>query len=30
MVHIAISPALSTDGTTDWLEPVTDEQYAGT
>jgi quercetin dioxygenase-like cupin family protein len=30
MVHIAISPALSTDGTTDWLEPVTDEEYAGT
>ena len=29
MVHIAISPALSTDGQTDWMEPVTDEQYAG-
>ena len=29
MVHIAISPALNTDGATDWLEPVTDEQYAG-
>jgi len=29
MVHIAISPALSTQGATDWMEPVTDEQYAG-
>jgi quercetin dioxygenase-like cupin family protein len=28
MVHIAITPALSTDGGTDWLEPVTDEQYS--
>ena len=28
MLHIAISPALSTEGQTDWMEPVTDEQYA--
>jgi quercetin dioxygenase-like cupin family protein len=28
MVHIAITPAISTDGGTDWLEPVTDEQYS--
>ena len=27
MVHIAISPALNTSGETDWMEPVTDEQY---
>lgn len=27
MVHIAISPALETNGATDWLEPVTDEDY---
>ena len=27
MVHIAISPALTTDGTTVWMEPVTDEEY---
>lgn len=27
MVHIAISPALETDGATEWLEPVTDENY---
>jgi quercetin dioxygenase-like cupin family protein len=27
MVHIAISPALETDGATEWLEPVTDEDY---
>jgi quercetin dioxygenase-like cupin family protein len=29
MVHIAISPALNTEGTTAWMEPVTDEEYAG-
>ena len=29
MVHVAITPAISTGGGTDWLEPVTDEQYAG-
>ena len=27
MVHMAISPALHTDGATEWLEPVTDEDY---
>ena len=30
MVHIAITPAISTDGGTDWLEPVADEEYGGT
>ena len=29
MVHIAITPALNTDGGTDWLEPVADEEYSG-
>jgi quercetin dioxygenase-like cupin family protein len=29
MVHIAITPALSTEGGTEWLEPVTDEVYEG-
>jgi quercetin dioxygenase-like cupin family protein len=29
MVHIAITPAISTEGGTDWMEPVTDEQYTG-
>jgi quercetin dioxygenase-like cupin family protein len=29
MVHVAINPALSTDGGTDWMEPVTDEDYSG-
>jgi quercetin dioxygenase-like cupin family protein len=28
MVHAAVSPAANSDGGTDWLEPVTDEQYA--
>ena len=28
MVHIAITPAISTDGGTDWLEPVADEDYS--
>ena len=27
MVHMAINVATTTDGGTDWLEPVTDEQY---
>lgn len=27
MVHIAINPALETDGATEWLESVTDEDY---
>ena len=29
MVHAAVSPAAHSGGGTDWLEPVTDEQYAG-
>lgn len=29
MVHIAINPAANSDSGTDWMEPVTDEQYAG-
>ena len=29
MVHIAINPALESDGGAEWLEPVTDEEYAG-
>ena len=29
MVHIAITPAIGTEGGTDWMEPVTDEEYAG-
>ncbi len=29
MVHIAITPAISAEGGTDWMEPVTNEQYAG-
>ena len=28
MVHLAITPAISTEGGTDWLEPVTEEQYS--
>ena len=28
MVHIAITPAVSTEGGTDWMEPVTDEEYS--
>ncbi len=28
MVHVAINPAARSDGSTDWLEPVTDEEYA--
>jgi quercetin dioxygenase-like cupin family protein len=27
MVHIAITPAIGTEGGTDWLEPVADEEY---
>ncbi len=31
MVHVAINPAAGTDGGTEWMEPVTDEEYqAGT
>lgn len=29
MVHIAINPALNTDGGTDWMEPVAEEEYSG-
>jgi hypothetical protein len=29
MVHMAINIATTTDGGTDWLEPVTDQEYAG-
>ena len=29
MVYVAVSPAATTAGGTDWLEPVTDEEYAG-
>ncbi len=29
MVHIAITPAISTEGGTAWMEPVTDEEYSG-
>jgi quercetin dioxygenase-like cupin family protein len=29
MVHLAINPAASSDGGTEWLEPVSDEQYEG-
>jgi hypothetical protein len=29
MVHMAINIATTTGGGTEWLEPVTDEQYAG-
>ncbi len=29
MVHAAVNPAANSDGGTDWLEPVTDEQYTG-
>ena len=28
MVHLAINPAMNSDGGTDWQEPVTDEVYA--
>lgn len=29
MVHLAIAPAIGTEGGTDWQDPVTDEQYEG-
>lgn len=29
MVHMAINIVITSDGGTEWLEPVTDEQYAG-
>ena len=28
MVHIAINPANTTGGGTDWMEPVADEEYS--
>lgn len=28
MVHLAVSPAADSEGGTNWLEPVSDEQYA--
>jgi hypothetical protein len=30
MVHVAVNPATETDGGTDWMEPVTEEDYSGT
>jgi hypothetical protein len=27
MVHVAINPATTSDGGTEWMEPVTDEEY---
>ena len=29
MVHLAINPATTSNGGTDWMEPVTDEDYEG-
>ena len=29
MVHVAVNPATETAGGTDWMEPVTDEEYSG-
>jgi quercetin dioxygenase-like cupin family protein len=29
MVHVAVNPAAASDGGTDWMEPVTDEEYSG-
>jgi quercetin dioxygenase-like cupin family protein len=29
MVHVAINPATNTDGGTEWMEPVTDDEYEG-
>jgi hypothetical protein len=29
MSHVAINPANTTDGGTDWMEPVTNEEYLG-
>jgi quercetin dioxygenase-like cupin family protein len=29
MVHVAINPAASSVGGTEWMEPVTDEEYGG-
>ena len=30
MVHLAVNPAAASEGGTDWLEPVTDKDYAAT
>ena len=27
MVHVAVNPASASEGGTDWMEPVTDEEY---
>ncbi|HZB83090.1 MAG TPA: cupin domain-containing protein [Rubrobacteraceae bacterium] len=29
MVHMAVNPATNSSGGADWMEPVTDEEYAG-
>ena len=29
MVHMAINIANTTDGGTEWMDPITDEEYAG-
>ena len=29
MVHVAVNPAAASDGGTDWMEHVTDEEYSG-
>ena len=29
MVHVAINPATNSGGGTDWLGPVTEEEYLG-
>ncbi len=28
MIHVAINPAANSDGGTNWMEPVTDEEYS--
>ena len=27
MVHVAVNPATASDGGTDWMDPVADEEY---
>ena len=29
MSHVAVNPAITTDGGTDWMEPVAEEEYLG-
>lgn len=29
MIHVAINPTFNTDGATEWMEEVTEEEYAG-